>query len=178
MRDPGRLAGRRPKTVPVNAVVTGTPADGFEVADDDDHAAGRDRRRARPVTLAGLTSVETQPVDVERRDDDRRRSPSASTCRPASRRSASTTFDVSVTLRPTERPARFSAGLVLVGAEPDRTYTLGVDSVVVTLGGGDQALDAVDAASFAASVNVAGLDDGLARRRRPRRRPPASARRP
>jgi hypothetical protein len=54
----------------------------------------------------------------------------------------------------------FSAGLIVVGAEPDRTYTIGANSVVVTLGGGQHALDAVDAANFVASVNVAGIPDG------------------
>jgi YbbR domain-containing protein len=70
------------------------------------------------------------------------------------------TFDVTVTLRASASSRNFAAGVVVVGADPKRTYSLGVDRVVVTLGGGDQALNAVDAASFAASINVAGLDAG------------------
>jgi hypothetical protein len=37
---------------------------------------------------------------------------------------------------------------------------LRLESVIVTLGGGDQALAGVDASSFAASINVAGLTPG------------------
>ena len=70
------------------------------------------------------------------------------------------TFEVTVTLRPTDSSRNFEAGLIVIGAETNRHYGLGVDSVVVTLGGGDQALNAVDAASFAASINVSGLGAG------------------
>jgi hypothetical protein len=70
------------------------------------------------------------------------------------------TFQVTVTLRPTDSSRSFASGLIMVGAESDRTYSLGANSVIVTLGGGDQALNGVDAASFTASINVAGLGAG------------------
>jgi len=48
----------------------------------------------------------------------------------------------------------------MLGAEASRTYLLAADRVTITLGGGQQALNAVDASSFTASVDVAGLSAG------------------
>ena len=53
-------------------------------------------------------------------------------------------MSVTVTFRELEATRSLSAGVVLVGAEPDRTYTVGADSVTVTIGGTEQALGAVD----------------------------------
>ena len=144
--------------MPVNAVVTGTPADGFEVATTSSH---------RPVatvagetsTLAGLTSVQTQPVDVT--DATTTVAQSVGLNLPGGiTQVGEETFDVSITMRATESTRTLSAGLVVVGAEPNRTYTVGVNSVNVTLGGGAPALNAVNAGSFVASVDVAGLGTG------------------
>ena len=57
-----------------------------------------------------------------------------------------------------ERGSRaFGVGLALDGARDDRTYRLSVPDVLVTLGGTRAALDAVDAATLRATLDVSGL---------------------
>lgn len=146
------------KSVPVNATVSGTPADGFVVGTVSITPAVA-TVTGEASTLAGLTSVQTTPIDVG--------GASTTVVRTVGLDLPTTvtgvggqTFDVTVTLRPTDSSRNFSTGLIVVGADTDRTYTVGAQSVIVTLGGGDQALNAVDASSFAASINVAGLSSG------------------
>ena len=146
------------KSVPVNAVVTGTPADGFVVGtvSIDPSVANVTGEAA---TLAGLTSVQTIGVDVSGATGTVTRSvgldlPAGVTA------IGDQSFVVTVTLRPTDSTRSFTTGLIVVGAASDRQYTLGLTSVIVTLGGGDQALNAVDASTFAASINVSGLGTG------------------
>ena len=146
------------KSVPVVAIVSGTPGDGFEIVSTtlDPPVA---TISGDAVTLATLTSVATLAVSVEGATASLTQKvglalPDGLTV------VGSPTVSVTVGLRASAATRNFSAGLIVVGAEPDRTYAIGVDSVVITLGGGQQALDAVDAGAFAASVNVAGLPDG------------------
>jgi YbbR domain-containing protein len=146
------------KSVPVNAMITGTPADGFVVG-----AVSISPLVANVTgeasTLAGLTTVQTAAVDVSGASSTVTRTVSLDL--PSEITSVGEqTFQVTVTLRPTDSSRSFATGLIVVGAESNRTYSLGANSVIVTLGGGDQALNAVDAASFTASVNVAGLGAG------------------
>jgi YbbR domain-containing protein len=57
-----------------------------------------------------------------------------------------------------ERGSRaFGVGLALNGARDDRTYRLSVPDVLVTIGGTRAALDAVDAATLRATLDVSGL---------------------
>jgi YbbR domain-containing protein len=146
------------KTVPVTAVVTGTPGDGFEVASTTITPAVA-TVTGEADTLAGLTSVQTKPVDITGATTTL--SQAAALDLPDGLSPVGDqAFTISVSFRSSASSRSFSAGLVIVGAEPNRTYTLGVDSVVVTLGGGDQALNEVDAASFAVSINVSALTTG------------------
>ena len=109
--------------------------------------------------LANLASVSTKPVDVG--------GASATVTRTVGLELpdgitsvGGATFTVDVTLRTNAATRNFTAAITLVGTSSDRTYSLAVDTVVVTLGGGEQALNGVDAASFTASVAVAGLGAG------------------
>jgi YbbR domain-containing protein len=146
------------KSVPVTAVVTGTPGNGFEIAGTTITPAVA-TLTGEATILAGITSVSTKPVDVSGATANS--TTSVGLDLPADVSPVGTAaFDVTVTLRPSAASRNLSAGLVLVGTEPNRTYALAVDSVVVTLGGGQAALNAVDAGSFAASINVAGLGAG------------------
>jgi YbbR domain-containing protein len=146
------------KSVPVTAVVNGTPADGFTVGTVA-IAPAVATVTGEAATLAGLTSVQTAPVDVN--------GASATIVRTVGLELPATVtavgdqaFEVTVTLRPTDSSRNFTSGIIVVGADTNRTYVVGVESVIVTLGGGDQALNDVDASSFAASINVAGLAAG------------------
>jgi YbbR domain-containing protein len=146
------------KSVPVTAVVAGTPADGFVVASTT-IAPPVATLTGQAATLTGLTAVQTKPVDVGGATTTVSKTVGLEV--PAGLTTVGDqTFSVTVTLRAASSSRSFSAGLVVIGAESNRTYTLGVDHVLVTLGGGDQALNQVDAATFAASINVAGLTAG------------------
>lgn len=146
------------KTVPVTAVVTGSPADGFELAGTTITPAVA-TVTGETDTLAGLASVPAKPVDISGATDNVEQSVGLDLPNGIAA-VGDATFDVQVTLRPAESSRSFTAGVVMVGAEPDRTYLVAVDRVTVTLGGGQQALNAVDAASFTASVDVSGLSAG------------------
>ena len=146
------------KTVPVTAVVTGVPADGFEVAGTTITPAVA-TLTGETDTLAGLTSIQAKPVDISGSSEAVSRSVGLE-LPDGIAAVGDATFDVSVTLRAVESSRSFAAGVVMLGAEPGRTYLLAVDRVTVTLGGGQQALNDVDASSFTASVDVSGLSAG------------------
>ena len=146
------------KTVPITPVVTGTPGSGFEVgtttispvvatiSGDANLLAGITSVATKPVSVDGATATVVQTVALDLPDG----------LAPA----GANAIKVTVTLRALTATRDFSAGVVIVGADAGRTYSLGVPTVTVTLGGGLQALDAVDAASFVASVDVSGLIEG------------------
>src|SRR5204863_986682 len=146
------------KAVAVTAVVTGTPGDGFSVSGTTISPAVA-TVTGESTDLAAVTSVQTQPVTINGATSavsavvglDLRQGISAV---------GNQAFTVQISLRPNESSRTFSAGLVLVGAESDRAYTIATDSVLVTLGGGEQALAGVDAAAFSATLTVTGLGAG------------------
>jgi YbbR domain-containing protein len=146
------------KSVPVTAVVTGTPGNGFEIAGTTITPAVA-TLTGEATVLANIVSVSTNPVDITGAASNSTTSVGLdlpSDISPV----GDATFNVTITLRPSAASRNLSAGLILIGAEPNRTYALAVESVVVTLGGGLSALNAVDAGTFAASINVAGLGAG------------------
>ncbi len=146
------------KTVPVTAVVTGLPADGFDIASTTITPALA-TIRGEADTLAGLASVQAKPVDITGATAGVSKSVGLDLPNGISA-IGDQAYEVSVELRASASTRSFSVGLIVTGAEPNRTYELGANSVIVTLGGGDQALNSVDAVLFVASVNVSGLSTG------------------
>ncbi|MFL5777395.1 MAG: YbbR-like domain-containing protein [Chloroflexota bacterium] len=152
------FSDRQSRSVPVNPVVTGTPAAGYEIADvtvtpavvsvegDADALATLGRADTEPVSVSGAsTPVNTKaqlalPEGVVPVGDK--------------------TVDVSITFRQITGTRTFEAGVTLVGARPDRTYTTSTDRVLLTVGGAVSALDRVDAQSLVARLEVAGLPPG------------------
>src|SRR5207244_4189801 len=135
------------KSVPVTAVVTGTPGNGFEIAGTTITPAVA-TLTGEATVLANIVSVSTNPVDVTGAASNSTTSVGLdlpSDVSPV----GDATFNVTITLRVSAASRNLLAGLILIGAEPDRTYALAVESVVVTLGGGQSALNAVDAGTFA-----------------------------
>jgi YbbR domain-containing protein len=149
---------RRTRTVPVNPVVTGTPAAGFEVASvsvdplavsvqgDANDLSGLDRADTQAVSVSGASSNVTAsvplnlPTGVQALGDG--------------------SVTVTVTLRPVTSTRTFQAGLVLVGASPDKVYTLSTDQVLVTIGGSIADLDRLSGATLVLTLDVSGLGDG------------------
>ncbi|HEX8025837.1 MAG TPA: hypothetical protein VF484_06515, partial [Candidatus Limnocylindrales bacterium] len=70
------------------------------------------------------------------------------------------TVQVTVKLRAVTAARTFDAGLALVGASPDRLYTLSTSHVLVTIGGSATDLDRLASVSLVLNLDVAGLDPG------------------
>ena len=146
------------RTVPVVPTVTGTLADGYTVRDV----------RVDPLTvtvggtealIGSLDSIATVPIDVTNRTTDLTTTVALD---PPDNVTIDGPAQVTVRVRViAESGSRsFGAGLLLIGTRSDRSYRLSVPDVLVTLGGTQAALAAVDPASLAATVDVSGLDSG------------------
>lgn len=152
-------SGLQSRTLPVNPVLTGTLATGFEIASvtvapltvsvegDADALALLAKADTMPISLSGATRDVTRTVALDLPDG----------VSPV----AVDSVTVTVVLRPIAATRDYSAGLVLSGARDDRTYGLSTDSVIVTLGGTVAALDVLDPRSFALTVDVDGLGAGV-----------------
>jgi len=149
---------RRSKALPVTPNVVGTPAAGFEVASievdppvvsvqgDANDLAPLDRADTQPVSISGASSAVTQDVGFEL---------------PAGVQALdANAVRVTVKLRPITATRTFEAGLVIVGAQPDRDYALSTDRVLVTIGGSIAELDRLSGTSIVLAVDVTGLETG------------------
>lgn len=67
---------------------------------------------------------------------------------------------VHVFVRAVTESRTFNAGIVVTGAQADRTYTLSLPSALLTIGGSPADLDRLSGAALVVSANVAGLDVG------------------
>ncbi len=146
------------RTMPVNPIVTGTPSDGYNVTSVVANPP------VVPVggevdVLAGLVKVDTAPISVSGASADLVRTvPLALPDNVTAAGSAS--VQVTISIRPQTGTRDFSVGVVLQGTDPNRTYTVGAASVIVTLGGTVAALDAFDPSIFSGTVDVTGLGEG------------------
>jgi len=147
------------RTLPVNPIITGTPAAGFEiesvavdppvvlVAGDAD-------------TLAQLSSVDTAPIPMTGVSEDE------TVTTPLALPSGvvqvgDQTISVTITIRPVTGTRTFSAGLQLIGANAALQYTLSTDRVLVTIGGSTADLDRLSGAQLVVDLDVAGLKPGV-----------------
>ncbi len=151
-------SGLQTKQLPVNPVVTGTPATGFEidavtvepaivsVEGDADALASLSRLDTQPVSISGAATDITRTVvlDIPAGVDPL----------------ADSEVTMKITLRPVAATRTYSAGIVLSGARDDRTYDLSTASILVTVGGTVEALDALDPRTLAVVVDVDGLGPG------------------
>ncbi len=149
---------RRTRTVPVSAVVIGTPAAGFEVASvsvapitvqvegDANDLAGLELADTQPISVSGISADLTQRISLNLRS--------------GVQAIGDGTVEVTVRLRPVTGTRVFEAGLILVGATADHVYSLSTDRVVVTIGGSVVDLNRLTGASLVLSLDVTGLGDG------------------
>ena len=152
------FTNRQSRTLPVNPVVTGTPAAGFEIESiavtpqvvlvqgDADQLSQLARVDTEPISLSGASADETVTVKLAL--------PTGIV--PV----GSDTIVVSIKLRPVTSTRTFSAGIRLVGARSDLTYDIAVDSVLLTLGGSTADLDRLSGASLVVDLDVTGLGAG------------------
>jgi YbbR domain-containing protein len=149
---------RRTKSLPVTPFVAGTPAAGFEIESvtvdpavvnvegDANDLAALDQIDTAQVVVSGASSELVQDVSL--------------VLPPGVQAIGSGTVQVTVRLRPKTATRTFQAGLILVGARPDRRYELSTDSVLVTITGSVADLDRLATTSFSLTVDVTGFDPG------------------
>lgn len=150
---------KQSRTLPVNPIITGTPAAGFEiesiavdplvmlVAGDADQLGQLTRVDTDPIPMTGVSANETVkvglalPTGVVAVGDESVR--------------------VSIKVRPVTGTRTFSAGLRLVGPRSDLRYALATDRVLVTVGGSTADLDRLVGATLAMDLDVTGLKVGI-----------------
>jgi len=149
---------RRTKSLPVNPVVTGTPAAGFEVASvtvdpvvvsiqgDANDLAGIDRADTQAISVSGASSDITATVPLNL---------------PNGVEALGTgTVEVTIHLRQVITTRTYEAGITLIGASPDKVYSLSTDQVLVTIGGSTADLDRLSGTPLVLTIDVTGLGDG------------------
>ena len=147
------------RTLPINAVIVGTQAAGFEldtvsvsptvalVEGDIDALSAIAGLDTTAISISGrseTTTIEADlalPPDIARRDTD--------------------PITVTVMFRPVTESRSFTAGIAPEGTGPGLDYALAVDRVVLVIGGSPPILDSLAAADGpVATVDVTGLAPG------------------
>jgi YbbR domain-containing protein len=154
------FTNKQSRTLPVNPVLTGTPAAGFEIASvtvkpqtalvqgDAEQLDALVKLDTKAIPMTGVSADQTVtvgldlPTGVVPVGDD--------------------TVVVTIKLRPITETRTFSAGIRLVGAKPNLTYDVAVDSVLLTVGGSSADLDRMSGATLVVDVDVSTLTTGTA----------------
>jgi YbbR domain-containing protein len=149
---------KKTKALPVNPVVTGTPAAGFEIASIAVNPATV-TVQGEASKLAALDRVDTLPVPVTGASNSVTASVGLDLPTGIIPVGDEKVF-VTISLRPVTASRTFSVGLKLKGARPDLTYDVAVDKVLLTVGGSAAELDALSAATLVAELDVTGRTAG------------------
>jgi YbbR domain-containing protein len=152
------FSDRERRTLPVNPVISGDPAAGFEIASvtvdpptvlveaDADQLAELVRVDTALISMTGVSSDRTVtvalalPTGVLAVGDDR--------------------ISVSITLRPVTATRTFNAGVRFTGAGRGLSYDVDVDRLLVTIGGSVADLDRLSGIALVADLDVSGLQPG------------------
>ena len=153
------FSDRETRTLPINPVVTGDPAAGFEIASvtveppvmlvegDADQLAELVSVDTHQIPMTGVSSDRTVTVGLDLATgvlavgDDQVR--------------------VTIAIRPVTATRSFSAGFRLIGAGRGLSYAVDADRVLVTIGGSVADLDRLSGTAIVVDVNVAGLQPGV-----------------
>jgi YbbR domain-containing protein len=149
---------KKTKVLPVNPVVTGTPAAGFEIASIAVNPATV-TVQGEASKLATLDRVDTLSVPVTGASDSVTESVGLDLPTGIIPVGDEKVF-VTISLRPVTASRTFSVGLKLTGARPDLTYDVTVNKVLLTVGGSAAELDALSAATLVAELDVTGRTAG------------------
>jgi YbbR domain-containing protein len=153
------FSDQKSRTLPVNPIITGTPAAGFEiesvtvepqvalVAGDADQLAELTRVDTEPIPMTGVSADETVEVGLAL--------PTGVVA------VGDQPIKITIAIRPVTETRTFSAGLRLLGAGGGLRYTLSVDRVLVTIGGSTAELDRLSAATLVVDLDVTGLQAGV-----------------
>ncbi|MDO8484578.1 MAG: CdaR family protein [Candidatus Limnocylindrales bacterium] len=153
------FSDRETRTLPVNPVVIGDPAAGFEIASvtveppvvlvegDADQLAELVRVDSAQIPMTGVSSDLTVevglalPTGVLPVGDGR--------------------ISVTITLRPVTATRTFSSGVRLIGAGRGLSYALDTDRILVTIGGSIADLDRLSGTALVVDLDVTGLQPGI-----------------
>jgi YbbR domain-containing protein len=146
------------RPLPVNPLLTGTPAAGFEIASISVNplvvTVEGDADR-----LTSLTRIDTVPISVSGATEDLRAIVGFS-LPPGILTLGTGEVEVTVTLRQITATRTFSAGVQLVGLRPDLNYALTTDRILATIGGSSADLDRLQGRSFTVTADATGLEVG------------------
>jgi YbbR domain-containing protein len=147
------------RSLPVNPVVAGTPAAGFDIASItvDPLVVSVE---GEPARLSALTRIDTLPVSVTGATGDVTASVGL-VLPPGIELLGVDRVTVTARLNATAGTRTFTAGPVLAGARDDRTYSLSTDQVLVTVGGASSALATLNGDTLVVSAEVGGLSPGV-----------------
>jgi YbbR domain-containing protein len=152
------FSDRETRSLPVNPVVTGDPAAGFEIAavtveppvvlveGDADELAALVRVDTIQIPMTGVSSDRTFNVELDL--------PTGVLVVGEAR------VSVAVTLRPVTETRTFSAGFRLIGAGSGLSYEVDADRVLVTVGGSIADLDRLSGTALVVDLDVTGLGPG------------------
>jgi YbbR domain-containing protein len=152
------FSDRETRTLPVNPVVTGDPAPGFEIAGVSVEP---------PVMLvegdadqlAELVRVDTEQVPMTGASSDR--SVTVGLALPTGILPVGDdSITVTVTLRPVTETRTFNAGVRLIGAGRGLTYAVDTDRILLTIGGSSADLDRLTGSTLVVDLDVTGLEPG------------------
>ncbi|HEX5148662.1 MAG TPA: CdaR family protein [Candidatus Limnocylindrales bacterium] len=154
------FSDRETRTLPVNPVVTGDPAPGFEIASvtveppvmlvegDADQLAELVRVDTEQIPMTGVSSDLTVSVGLDL--------PTGVLA------VGNDQISVTVTLRPVTATRTFSAGVRLIGAGRGLSYAVDADRILVTVGGSVADLDRLSGTALVVDLDVSGLGPGTA----------------
>jgi YbbR domain-containing protein len=146
------------KVLPVSPKLTGAPAAGFEIASvsvapaivtvkgDVDELEPLAKIDTEPISVAGVSSAQTVaaslalPTGVVALDVEE--------------------VQVAIGVRATTETRTFEVGVLVIGAQPDMTYSHAVDRVLITVGGSPPDLDRLDRSTLAVELDVTTLGPG------------------
>ncbi len=150
---------RTTASVPIVPDIVGSLSAGFEV-ERVTLSATVVSLQGEAADLATIANARTEPISLDGRTADF--DVTVPFALPAGVTPvAPITVDVHVTVRAVTESRTFNAGVVPIGARPDRTYSLSVQQVQLTIGGSPVDLDRLSGATLTVSANVADLDVGV-----------------
>lgn len=152
------ITNQQSRSVPVNAVFTGTPAPGFRIGSID----------VSPLTvtlqgdanqLVSLATADTAPISVDGATHDVVQK--VGLALPAGVTPVDTSIvSVSVHIQPVTETRTYTAGLRLDGGDPTYEYALQTQSVLLTVYGSSADLDRLGSAPITVGIDVSGLGAG------------------
>ncbi len=152
------ITNQQSRTVPVNAVFTGTPAPGFRVASIE----------VSPLTvtlqgdadqLVSLPTADTAPISVDGATRDVVQKVSLALPAGVTPVDAGT-VSVTVHIQAVTETRTYQAGLRLDGGDPNYEYAVSIQSVLLTVYGSSADLDRLGSAPITVSIDVSGLTPG------------------